>query len=311
MDTSTTTLPSFTFIVIPDTQKLAAHYPEIYSLMAQSIVANAQTIGASFVLHVGDIVDNGAQDELQYKNAYSALSVIDRAGIPLLIAPGNHDYDIPIVSANGPAVGDRSRALTVFNRYFGVHRLLNKPWSTGLFEHEKAENGYAIIHAPETPVLVLFLEFAPRHDVMAWADQILTEHQSIPAVVITHSYMYMYGERVCASDSANPKTKYFQYADCNDGEDMWQRYFRHHSNIVAVCSGHHIPITVSHRVDKGDSGNIVLQMFQNWQSEENGGSGRYRIIRYDGSTRTFSARVYNPMLQAFETEEGYDIVVSI
>lgn len=299
-----TTDRSFSFIVVPDTQLLAANEPDLYREMARSIVRHARETGAAFVAHLGDIVDDGG-DEEQYRCAFEALRIVREAGVPLLIAPGNHDYDRPIVSANGFVTDERGRALERFNRYFGPDRFRREAWFGGAYEPGKAENQYALLEAGGVPLLVLSLEFAPRDDVMAWADRALREHSDRLAIVVTHSYMYINGERVQEGDRANPISKYFRTGGCNDGEQMWQRHLKLHPNVIAVFSGHHTPVTVSSRVDVGVRGNAVAQLFQNWQAEPLGGGGRYRIVNYDAGRRRMTFRVFNPSTGAFEDEPGY------
>lgn len=298
---------SFSFIVIPDTQKMSRYHPHVFHRMAGWIAKRAGELNIQAVLHLGDVVDQGARDEEEYRIASSAMSMLYDTGLPVLIAPGNHDYDVPIVSSSGSLSRHRCRELSMFNQYFGVHRYEQAPWFGEVYEQGKAENMYALIESGEASIMILVLEFMPRGDVMAWADKMIRKHQDRHVFIITHSYMYMNGERVGPGIKANPKQKYEALSEGHDGEDMWQKHLRHHPNVVAVFSGHHIPECVSHRVDEGIHGNMVYQLFQNWQEQEYGGSGRFRMVHYDASSRNMSVSVFNPLSEQVEEEAGYTI----
>lgn len=298
---------TISFIVIPDTQILARYHQPILTKTTRWIVDHAGELNLKAVIHLGDVVDQGAKYEEEYRNAFDALHRIDEAGLPLLIAPGNHDYDDPITSKRGPVAEDKVRALSMFNQYFGEHRFRDMPWFGGVYEPGQAENMYALLEAGDTSFLFVVLEFVPRNEVMAWADEVIREHRNRKAIVITHSYMYMYGERVKSGDETNPKEKYPATAAGNDGEDMWQKHLKHHPNLIAVFSGHHMPVNVSHRIDSGVHGNRVLQCFQNWQAGESGGCGRFRIVEYDAVGAGMTLKVFNPLTEQFESEPGYDL----
>ena len=92
---------------------------------------------------------------------------------------------------------------------------------------------------------------------------------------------------------------------------MWNKSFRKHGNLLAVFSGHHLGGNVSWRVDRGDCGNRVLQTFQNWQYSENGGDGRFRIVRIHPSERRMTLGVCNPCADAFETGDGYELELEL
>ncbi|MEF3303962.1 metallophosphoesterase [Paenibacillus sp. GYB003] len=288
---------SFSFVVIPDTQIMAKHHPESFAAMTRWIAEQAGPLRIRAVLHLGDVVDSGARSEREWELARNALGLIERRGIPLLIAPGNHDYDNLLAN---------DRSLTMFNRFFGAHRYAGAEWFGGSFEEDRAENVYARLNVDGTPFLVLALEFGPRDEVLAWADDVLRRYPDHRAIVVTHCHMYIHGERSKPGDAHNPKT-YPGAHGANDGEDLWQKCFRKHGNLIAVYSGHQVPAHVSYRIDRGDEGNLVFQSFQNWQEAPNGGDGRIRIVRFDIEGGTIGHSVFNPRTNRYETEDGFEV----
>ena len=295
-----------TFIIIPDTQKMSRHHPDEFINMTKWIVKYHQKNKLDAVIHLGDVVDNGAKVESEYQHASKALDIIYDADIPLLIVPGNHDYDIPIVSSVKTLEKGKERSLDMFNKYFGIDRVQHKPWFGELFQDNRIENSTAIIG----DYLFILLEFGPRDDVLEWANQLIEQDPNKKVIVITHCYMYIDGNRTSEKTDATPR-KYLATKDANDGEEIWQKLIKHHPNIIGVFSGHHLPTNVSHRVDMGIHGNQILQAFQNWQAEDFGGSGRLRIVQIDGNDDVLESFIFNPLTNQTEHELGYDLTISL
>lgn len=291
----------FSIVVIPDTQILAANHPSCYVTMAEWIRSHAAELNVRMILHLGDVVHHGAEREEEFIAAQKAFDLLHEAGLPVMIAPGNHDYDNLV---------KQDRSLTMFNRYFGVHRYAGSPWFAGTFEDGHVENSYSVLDIGGEPYLFMALEFGARDEVLAWADSVLSAHSQHKAIIITHCYMYIHGERTKTGDAHNPKD-YPGAVGANDGEDMWQKTFRKHGNLLAVFSGHHLGANVSWRIDRGDCGNRVFQSFQNWQSTENGGEGRLRIFSIFPSERKMRINVCNPCTNTFETGEGCEVELDL
>jgi hypothetical protein len=291
----------FSIVIIPDTQTMTKHHSHLFKPMTQWIVDHAVEMNLKIVLHLGDVVDDGANDEDQYRIADEALQTIYKAGLPILIAPGNHDYDNLLA---------KDRSLIMFNKYFGVHRYEGESWFGGTFESGKAENCFAALDTEVGKFLFVALEFGPRDEVLRWADEILTKHSDHQAFIITHCYMYMYGERTRPGNTYNPKG-YKGALGANDGEDLWQKSFKRHPNLIAVFSGHQITENISYRTDVGEKGNCVFQSFQNWQCAEKGGEGRIRILKYRASEKAIRLQVVNPNTGQYESDAGYEVDTSL
>src|SRR5689334_23896542 len=107
----------FTIIALPDTQNEAQFFPTVLNSQTQWIVNNQQDLNIQMVLGDGDIVNDGA-DPAQEQNADAAFRLLDMAGVPYMLAIGNHDYD----GAN-PKL---SRSVTGFNGTFGPARYAGK-----------------------------------------------------------------------------------------------------------------------------------------------------------------------------------------
>lgn len=291
----------FSVVIVPDTQIMTAKHPAHFRTMAQWIAKNADRLKVKMILHEGDVVHNGEKDENQFRLAREAFDLFDAAGIPYLIAPGNHDYDNMLKI---------DRSLTMFNKYFGADRYRAKPWFGGTFEEGKAENSYAKLDIAGRKWLFLALEFGPRDEALAWADEVLRSNADHTAIIVTHTYMYMFGERTKPGDDHNPKI-YPGATGANDGEDVWQKSLKAHRNLLAVFSGHHVEENVSYRLDLGQHGNPVFQAFLNWQCKEEGGQGRFGILKVRPAANELRLYVLNPVSDKFEAEPGYEAVVPL
>lgn len=287
----------FSIVVIPDTQDLCTSHPDKLKKLTGWIVEQSERLNVKKILHVGDVVNNGARKEEQFLNHKEAFSLIDEANLPIMIAMGNHDYDNLL---------DTNRDSSMFNKYCGVHKYEDKPWFGGIFEENKSENMYTKLEINETNYLFLSLEFGPRDEVLEWANHVLEVHADHKAIIVTHSYMFLHGERTKPGDAHNPKN-YKGAHGANDGEDVWNKCIKKHQNIIAVFSGHHITDNVSYRYDVGEKGNLVFQSFQNWQCAPNGGDGRIRIVNFNIDENKIDLTVYNPQTEEYETEAGFTV----
>lgn len=272
-------------------------HPEKLHVMTEWIVEHAEALNVKMIMHVGDVVNNGAEKEVQWHHHKAAFDRIDEAGIPMMIAIGNHDYDNLLAE---------NRNSEKFNQYCGLDRYKDKPWFGGTFEEGKTENMYAKLDIAGRKYLFLSMEFGPRQAVIDWANNVLQSHADREAIILTHSFLYPEGERTKPGDAHNPKD-YPGAQDAHDGEDLWHQCIKKHANIVSVYSGHHVPGNVSYRSDLGDHGNLVWQSFQNWQMTENGGEARIRIIHYRLSNNEVAMQVYNPQTGVYEDKAGYEV----
>lgn len=295
------------FFIVPDTQNLAKHHPAIFMNMTKAIVEYQREHPLDAVIQLGDIVDGGGFATHEFDIADNCLAVIDEAEIPLLLAAGNHDYDSPIgIDIIHPNPEEEGRSLTVYNEYFGMNRLENKEWYVQSYEPEQTENScYSIGN-----MMILLLEYGPRDEVLHWAQQMVEKNPEKKFIIITHSYMYHDGERTSGHSDHNPIHSP-ETADGNDGEMIWQKFIKHHANIIAVFSGHHVPKNASYRVDEAVHHNKIVQSFQNWQEEEYGGAGRMRLVQYDETRNIISAKVFNPLTKEFEAGTNYEFSIEL
>jgi hypothetical protein len=301
----------FTVIVLPDTQFYANNYPHFFDAQAKWIIAQKEALNIGFVLHEGDIVDHH-DIEGQWQNASRSLHLLDNV-VPYVLAAGNHDID------------EKTRAAPLMNKYFPVSQFMSQPWWKGTFAENEVQNSYQIFPVGGRMWLVLALEFGPRDEVLAWAKQVLDRHSTIPAIIVTHAYMYLDNERydhVKYPDSAQKQFwgphVYKLPGTINDGQEMWQKLVSKARNVQLVLSGHvPYPYSVSRLRGVRPDGSHVHELLANYQGCFNesptcidpktgmrtmGGWAYLRIMTFDPANHRIIVRTYSPVLDQHLTD---------
>lgn len=286
-------LPDFSIVVLPDTQNEAQFFPQVLNTEVQWIVANRTALNIQAVLGEGDIVNDGAETD-QQQNADAAFRQLDSAGLPYLLAIGNHDYDGAAPKPSRPVVG--------FNQWFGPPRYAAKPYYKGNFPAGSNENFYGVINIAGKNFLLMALEYYPRAEAMTWAMGILQANPDKEAIIVTHNYEFVDGSRESRCDTQDMPV------GNATGDDMWST-LRKLPNVIMVLSGHLTNAQSAHRTDVADTGSLVNEMFVNYQTFPNGGDGWLRILTFHPSSNSISAQTYSPFLDQFVTDAANQFTV--
>jgi len=305
----------FTIVVLPDTQFYAQAFPEIFKAQTDWILAHREDQRIAFVLHEGDIV-NFDFDE-QWAVAAQSLHALD-GKVPYVLAAGNHD-----LSWKG---GRLSRDADLLNHYFPASSLATLPWPTGTFEPGRMESHYQVLEAFGARWLVLALEHGPRDAVVEWADEVLSRHADLPAIVVTHAYLSDIFGRYNRTNKQPfwPCHDRMDLGGCNDGEDLWQKLLSRHDNVVFVFSGHVLHPGAGRLTSDHPSGRHTHQMLANYQTcadlpctnpatgkATRGGDGFLRLVRIDPVARTATVETYSPYLNEKKTDDAHAFVLPL
>lgn len=290
----------FTIVVIPDSQKYVELRPELYTLQTGWIAANVQRYNIKRVLHVGDITQNDS--EIEWDAAVRAHRVFADL-VPGIFAQGNHDMAL--------TDGFRSRE-SRFNHYVTLEEYQRTPGFGGVYDREpgRTENSYHLFQAGGRDWLVVTLEFAPRDDVLRWANEVVARHPRHLAILVTHAYMKPDGSRYDRSilDPSKPeghiglnkKLSSRLEGGYNDGGDIWRKLASKHANVVMVLCGH--VATSAHVASRGEHGNVVHEVLVDYQNRPNGGDGWLRLLQFLPDGRTVRVRDYSPLLNETSTD---------
>ncbi len=240
----------FSIVLLPDTQyytnKLADGPANTYYKQTQWIVDHQAEHNIQFVIHLGDITHNNTVAE--WEVADGAHAILDAAGVPYSMVPGNHDY-APLSSF--------SREQTKLNDWFGPDRFQDEPWYGGSYDG-KNDSNYTFFEVGELEFMVLSVEHAPRKDILCWASDLIASHPERRVIIVTHCYL-THGGVYSMSCATNYDTI------GGSGLTVWEELASRHSNVFMVLCGHvgdseYVPIP-------GNAGNTVHQMLVDYQFE--------------------------------------------
>jgi hypothetical protein len=248
------------------------------------LAANAKREQIQCVIHLGDITERNTAAE--WEMADRGYRLLDQAKVPYTVLPGNHD-----------GLSELKRDTTMFNRYFGPARFLEKPWYGG---HRGAKNdaNYALFEAAGLKFLVVNLPFGPLDADLEWAAGILQRYPDRRAILATHAYMYNDDTRLGEGDLYNPHLKAKEW---NDGEEIWEKLARKHPNLFLVVSGH--VYGTGRMTSRNDAGQPVHQLLADYQKFPEGGEGWPRILRFVPVLDEIRVETYSPWLGGFSNRE--------
>ena len=248
----------FSVILLPDTQYYTKHYPQIYRQQTRWIADHRDRLNIKFVIHLGDITQDNTT--AQWQVADKAHQILDRAGIPYSVVPGNHDMP-------GDGVG-RKRDTALFNRYFGPQRFAGKTWY-GERLGSGNENNYSFFDGGGLKFMVVGLEFAPTRATLAWANDVIRQFKDRRVIVVTHCYLAKSPAGATGAGGYQKNCAERYGLDGSGAETVWKKLVRRHQNIFMVLSGH--VHDVEHKERTGLAGNPIHEILTDYQSEQPGG----------------------------------------
>ena len=294
----------FTVVALPDTQfyseNTGGNRAAIFSAQTDWIVAEQEARNIGFVLHLGDITQNGDNPSTaatQWANASNAMYRLENPtatglaeGVPYIMAVGNHDQT---------PIGDADGTTTNFNTFFGVHPVTGsnhfegKSYYGGTSEPTKADNNYTLFTAGGMDFIVISLEYDTSPDTadLDWADALLKAHPARRGIVITH---HMVNTGFPASFSTQGSAIYQALKD--------------NPNLILMHGGH---VHGEGRRSDTFEGRTVHSILADYQGRSNGGDGWLRIMTFRPSLNRIDVQSYSPTLNQFETDSDSQFSVDV
>lgn len=199
--------------------------------------------------------------------AIDGYKIIDQAGIPFGVAPGNHDYDAiwavpnPAPDVNGmPPVLTHVGGLTNFQRAFGSESEFYKDKSWYISSFNGGTSSAQLFSAGGYQFLNLAFEMQAGDAVLEWAQSVLDANPGIPAIITTHDYLSPRGER---KPQGNVDLALADPGFNNSAEVIWEKFISKNDQILLVLCGHQPGQAL--RIDQNDGGNDVIQMLADYQ----------------------------------------------
>ncbi|QDV71296.1 Calcineurin-like phosphoesterase [Rosistilla carotiformis] len=293
---------SWTLALLPDTQVYSVRFPGLFSAQTAWLRAHAKQRNIQYVLHLGDITNNNTRKE--WERAAESMQLLD-GHVPYAIVGGNHDY--------GPS-GDASTRDTLLNEYFPYEKTAAMPGFGGAFEAGKLDNTYHLFEAGGQKWIVLALEWGPRDETIAWANDVMTKHPDHKGILVTHAYLFSNSRRYDATDKVNPNHwnphHYRTPGGVNDGQELWDKLVRKH-NFVFTFNGHVLNDGTGYRADPNDTGQLVHQMLANYQMRELGGEAYLRLLEFDPDGNTVHVLAYSPLHDRYMLEQDQSFTIRL
>jgi len=302
---------TWTLVVLPDTQYYTEKYPKVFLRQTEWIAANKKKRDIRFVVEEGDVTNNNTPT--QWQRARKAFDVLNKAGVPWLLVPGNHD--------TGPQHGGKTKdRSTLLNDYFTAKDYAG-PEAAGFFEEGKMENSWREFSSPTGKFLVVGLEFGPRDEVLAWANRVVADHPDDKVIVLTHSYLD-YNDTLSESPKKYPFAK---TGSVNGGREMWEKFVSKHPGIHFVLSGHICRDGTGYLASKGAGGQTVHQILANYQDSPLrlhgpgvvephrgwGGGGYLRLMEFAPDGKTVAIKTYSPWYDKWLSDADQSFTVKM
>jgi hypothetical protein len=289
---------AWSFVLLPDTQCYSETYPEVFRAQTEWIIRQRYLRNIRFVLHLGDITNNNVHGE--WMNARVAMDTLRLGGMPHLLVPGNHDL--------GPWGNGGTRA-SFFSDWF-IQRNARR--------HGESENAFLTVTVGDAKFLIVGLEFGPRAEVVAWANEVVARHPDHHAILLTHAYLYSDGTRYDWGTRGREQTwnpngygvgssELGRSEGVHDGEALWQQLVRRHPQFAFTFNGHVLHQGVAQLASPGDAGNTVQQVLVNYQcgvrpDRRKGGGGFLRLVEVAADGHSVTMQDYSPYYDEWLTE---------
>ena len=264
----------FTVVALPDTQYYSEKYPKIWAAQIDWIVANRKNLNIVYVVHLGDITQNGDEKPEEWAIASDALYRLENPtatglqdGIPYGVVPGNRDHR-----------GGTSQ----FNKYFGIDHFTKRPYYGGHHGTDN-ESHFDKFSASGLEFIVLYIDFGyDKFDyapIDAWAEDVLKAHAKRRAIVVSHDLL-------AANGSFDPR-----------GQAIYDTLKGNPNLFLMLCGHNH---GEAHRLDTHD-GRTVVTCLSDYQRAPEGGGGFLRIYRFSPDENTVHVQTYSPWLKGYMT----------
>ena len=295
---------AFSIVVIPDTQAYKGagtkSQPEstdpvtnaIFEAHVRWISENLQRQRIAFVSHVGDIVD--IDNDNEWKVARACMDRL-HGKVPYGISVGNHDMT---------SKGDSS----LFQKYFPASRFQEFPWYGGCFAGSSQgvqisgnnANSYQLFSVEGMNFVFLHLECNAPDDVVEWANGILEKYADRRALITSHmgwgpEAKPKQVEEFITGPKGRMQWVKIHGARGNSPQQLWEKCYRKHKNLVAVFSGDQSRTQAIHAATPGDHGNLIHEVLQDY------GSGWLRLVRFVPSENRVEFITFDPRTEALCT----------
>lgn len=265
----------FAFAWQTDTQYYTESFPSLYDSMNRWIVDNADEWRMRYVIHTGDIVDDG--DMLgEWENASRSMKILDDAGMPYGVLGGNHDVFAGMEN------------YTNYWKYFGEDRFSGRPTYGGSYKNNLGH--YDLLTENGQDFLILYMSWDIYTDEIDWMNEVLQKYPDRKAIICLHRY---------ANVKPDADGQLLDYT----GKLLRDQVVSRNPNVFAVLNGHYhgASLQTDQFDDSGDGtpDRIVYQICTDYQSEPDGGGEYLKMLYFDLKGNKVYVNSYSPSRNDF------------
>jgi len=257
----------FTVAVLPDTQYLLDDGGSDHEPVRETLRYLAKA-GVVFMAHLGDVTEHGTETEMR------AADRVIAPKMPYSVLAGNHDID---------SGTDDQRGDSQYLRTFGPRRFARVPTYRG--SSPGGYNSYHVFTAGGREWLQLALDWRVSDTGLRWAQRVLDDHPTLPAILTTHDLAW-------ADDAGHAQLS-------EHGQRLWDRLVRANDQIFLALGGHYWP--PGRATLENDHGHAVHVHITNYQDRYYGGAGMVRLYAFDLARDTVDVQTLSPWLLAKST----------
>ncbi len=271
---------AYSMAVVGDTQKVSYNNQANFNKIYDYIINNVEEKNIQFVIGLGDITEKDTAEEWTYDMAQ--IKRMDDV-VPYSLVRGNHD-------------GVTNSNFDTYVSYDG-----EKTAFAGAYEEGSELNTYHTFSVCNINYMVMCLDYGASDAVLEWAGDVIAAHPDHNVIVTTHVYLYRDGTTLDDGDLYPPSVWGESY---NDGDDMWEKLVKNHSNIVLVLSGHDPSSEIVMTKATGINGNTVTQMLIDPQGadaayKDLGGLGLVAMFYFSEDGRTVQVEYYSTIQEKY------------
>lgn len=300
----------FSVFWITDTQFLSEKNPAIYSSMTNWIVDNWNTYNGKFVIHTGDIVQDG-NVMAEWQNADQAMSVLLMNDIPYTWCAGNHDDLVGGQSTSGWSGNTWTSSFNPASVSLQMNQLPGIAWAG---DYHEGMNTAATFSVGGLNFLVVNIEWNAQEDVLQWVENILDNptYANYYTIIAPHAYINAFGYVIDTSNNI----------DLTDFVTTLTTMMDNHSpNVFLTLNGHYAtdcgfnttaPINGRNQLmfDRQDctdtdadlSGRGVDTATSNTPDSARVGGATVTILTFDVANNMISASTYDVNTGAWRTD---------
>ncbi len=284
----------FTIVWLPDTQyyveEPATHggTPAMFNTQTAWIVANEAGKNIVYVGQLGDCVEHGDAQAIEWTRATTAMYALEPPGIPYGICVGNHDQS---------PIGDPTGSTTRYNNAFGVAHFSPMGYYGG-HSGSNNDNHYEVFTASGINFMIISLEYDQTANFTApggaldWAEDLVEANPSSKVMVMSHWVL---------SDNGNFSTQ---------GSAIYNR-LKAYPNFILMVGGHDPGGDGEARRTDVFQGHTVHTVLSDYQGRTNGGNGLLRTFEFDPEFNDVAVQTYSPVTGSFESDASSEFTLPV